>query len=276
MLSDFSLGPRYLHKTKNTEKLLKDLDIEIKNRIIRVGYIGDTGWIEQPSVHFRRKYFMKSRQKKDLVDFDETSMNSNKKEFEVFDVDFNLLIHKLNKVVGDRIYFGNIQSINLTDKKINMLDYRAEKYIYTYDKLISTIPLKYFIMSVEENIKEKKEIYESYDMTYVLVKKESLIDNKQFDFVYDIRDDIYSHRITKDDSNSDNVILDCFGSLNTSFLKNKFNNYINHKVLKNSQIISKSSIPQIENVTFIGRYGTWNREWKTEKVVDESIKNLES
>jgi len=32
------------------------------------------------------------------------------------------------------------------------------------------------------------------------------------------------------------------------------------------------TIDDLDDIKFIGRYGTWNRKWKTELVIEESIK----
>ena len=70
------------------------------------------------------------------------------------------------------------------------------------------------------------------------------------------------------------VVLDFFGEVNEEEIKSIPSlKFIDSKKMKNIQIISKESVPKIEGVSFIGRYGAWNRSWKTEKVIDEAVNN---
>jgi hypothetical protein len=124
-----------------------------------------------------------------------------------------------------------------------------------YSFLVSSIPLNVFCMltGLEDN-------YEAFDMTYVLVPN-SYFDMKDYDFIYDCRSDTISHRMTKD---KNGIVLDFFGE--------KTNLIYKYVCCKNSQIISRVDIPKIEDVKFIGRYGTWDRNYKTETVIDEAVK----
>lgn len=268
MGSQFSLGPRYLHKTTNSRAFLYDLGIKYSERTATVGYIDDSGWVNEPDIEFRKKYFMKSRGKTDLEGFDPSVMNGNKSKFEILDVDFNKLINKLDKETENRIQQGKVSKIDAENKSIQI-----ERGRYTnqlkYDHLVSTIPLKVFpwILQGDHEVKERQ--YESFGMTYCLVDEDEEFDVKGFDFVYDARTTSKWHRMTKD---NEGIVLDFFGELDEFELKAFVGSrYKNHKTLPNCQIVSHSKEPNMKDIKFVGRYGTWNRSWKTEKVIDEAL-----
>lgn len=270
MSSEFTLGPRYLHKTDNAESLLKELKIPYSDSIATVGYIDDSGWIDKPDLDFRQKYFLKSRgrgKNGSLEGFDPTVMNGNKSSFPILVIDFGELIAKLDDKVGNRLISGRVSSIDLDNMKleINRGNYRD---VLRYDHLVSTIPLNVFARIIDQEYLNSDE-YESYTMTYCLAVPSDLTDTKDFDFVYDARSDVDWHRMTKDNRG---VVLDFFGHREDLDLKGSVGNlYKDHKTLWNCQIVSKSDEPDISGIKFVGRYGTWNRSWKTEKVIDEAI-----
>lgn len=268
MGSSFTLGPRYLHKTQNSKAFLYSLGLKYSERTATVGYIDDSGWVNEPDVEFRKKYFMKSRGKFDLEGFDPTVMNSNRSRFEVLDVDFQKLITRLDDKMLNRIKQGKVSRIDTVNKVI-----QVERGKYTdqleYDHLVSTLPLKIFpwILEGDHEIKARK--YEAFSMTYCLVDNDDEFDTSSFDFVYDARSSTKWHRMTKD---KDGVVLDFFGELDKTELKAHVNSrYQDHKMLPNCQIVSQDKEPHMKDIKFVGRYGTWNRSWKTEKVIDEAI-----
>ena len=267
MGSKFSLGPRYLHKTINAKSFLYSLQIPYSERVIRVGYVDDDGWVDSPDIKFREKYFMKSRGQKTLEGFDSSVMNNNQTKFTVLDIDFAKLIEKLDEKIANRIRQGRITSINTALQTFEIARGRY-KEDFVYNHLVSSIPLSIFANSLENDHKLKEEFYSSYGMTYCLVEENDEFDTGQFDFVYDARESSKWHRMTKD---GDDIVLDFFGELEridlTGFVGDK---YIAHASLPHCQIVSKKANPNIKNVKFIGRYGTWNRKWKTEAVIDDA------
>jgi hypothetical protein len=265
MSSGFTLGPRYLHKTTNAKSFLYDLGLKYKERVATVGYIDDSGWVDEPDVEFRKKYFMKSRGRNDLDGFDPSVMNSNKSSFEILDVDFSRLIDKLYSDVSDRIINSRVTSINVDDNEI-LVEKNGVDFI-KYDHLVSTIPLNIFAKILQNNHKLKDESYEAFSMTYCLVNSD--FDTGNFDFVYDARKSTKWHRMTKDNKGT---VLDFFGEVEVKdLIRFTGDKYKDHKTLWNCQIVSKGKEPNIKGVKFIGRYGTWNRSWKTEKVIDEAL-----
>ena len=271
MSSAFSLGPRYLHHTDNSLNFLKELNIDYSTEEVKVGFLSDEGWVEDPDNSFREKYFLKSRNLKKLNSvYDSTVMNSNKRKFKILSVDFNDLIEELINKVKSRIINGRVVRINCEKKFFdieNINDDRIDRLYY--DELVSTIPLNIFCdISNECNYDLK-----SYSMTYVLVDK-SFYDLKDYNFVYDIRMNVRSHRMTLDPSG---IVLDLFGSISEKELKKLYKNYISSTIIPNAQIISRDDLKlNLKSVKFIGRYGTWNRSWKIDKVLDVAINDSKS
>lgn len=266
MKSNFNLGPRYLHDTQISRRFLNDLNIPINKSTIRISYLSDDGWIKSPDLDFRQKYYMKSRKTNSLEGFDSSVMNGNKNEFNILLVNFDEIIEKLQKEIGpDRFLKESVQGVNRNTKTIDTLNVNVR--FRTYDHIVSTIPIKYLNNMV--NPKMSDSVFESYDMTYVFT--DEFQDMEGYDYVYDIRSSTPWHRMTKERYG---IVLDFFGAIeNNSQEFDSIKNVIrDSKVLRNAQIISRDDITDLPDIKFIGRYGTWNRKWKTELVIEESIK----
>lgn len=258
MNSSFDLGPRYLHNKPCVIDFLKSLDIPVKESKIRVGYLDDSGWVENPNLEFRQKYYMKSRGVKDLTGFDPTVLNTNMSEFPICEVDFKNLILKLFEKVADRIYGRNVDKIDLVEQRIY-----AQDLTFKYDKLVSTIPLNIFSKLANLNIK-----LESTSMAYCLVP-EILFDLKQFDYVYDNRSDTCFHRMTR---TKRGIVCDVLEE-NLEIFKQVTSLPYTITILKNSQIISLEKDFELSGhpeIRFLGRYGAWHRRFKTETVIEEA------
>jgi hypothetical protein len=267
MASNFNLGPRYLHYTENAKSFLESLDYPIQRRLIRVGFISDDGWIDNPDEDFRKLYFMKSRNISHLVGYDSTVMNTNKKEFEVIDVDFQDLTKRLEEAISKkRFILGDITRIGIERKILDVSTACCGTKRLKYESLVSSIPLNIFYRHLEDDL-IKPDLH-SYHMTYALVNEE-IDDLKDFDFVYDIRTTTKHHRMTKAKLG---IVLDYFGVVNKEDLMRHFvSAYIDSRTLYNCQILPVEKILEFDNIKFIGRYGTWDRSWKTEKVIDEAM-----
>jgi len=262
MSSNFDLGPRYLHnKQPYVTNFLNSLHMSIKHRLIRIGYIDDSGWVSNPDLQFRQNYYMKSRGTTDISGFDNTVLNTNIKEFKVCDVDFKELVFRLFEDVSDRIYSGKVTKIDLQEQTISTDTNLSIKF----KNMVSTIPLKIFSSIANLNLDLK-----SSTMSYCLVS-DSFFDLKGFDYVYDARSSTYCHRMTKCKQGivcdvSDNNIF-CFLNAQDGFLP------LELKTVKNNQIISLDKDFELEKhpeIKFVGRYGSWHRRWKTETAIEEA------
>jgi len=248
MKSSFSLGPRYLHDTHYSRQLLNDLNIDIVESKIKIGYLSNKGFVT-PDNEFRKQYFMKSRNTNSLEHFDSSVMNSYKSEIDILKVDFNEIIEKLKtEVINEKVESVDLQS-NLINNTIK------------FEHIISTMPIN------KLNLFDYN--FQSFDMNYVQYK--IFEDLQDYDYVYDIRTSTKFHRITKD---SNFLICDYFNDVDID-TNNEY--YINHTKLKNAQILSVDFVKDLSNIKFVGRYGTWNRKWKTESVIEDAIefRNME-
>ena len=267
MKSNFNLGPRYLHDTEISRKFLTDISYPIEKSTIRIAYLNDQGWINQPDLEFRQKYYMKSRATNSLEGFDSSVMNSNKSEFDILLVDFDEIIKKLVTRIGaHRFIKGTVDALDDRNRILTVGMDKGHKY-YTYSSIVSTIPINFLNRSMMPPITTKP--FESYDMTYVFC--DEFQDLEGFDYVYDLRTTTSWHRMTREKYG---IVLDFFGRVEkVDKILDPIRPYIRDlKCLKNAQIISRDDIRDSGNVKFIGRYGTWNRTWKTEKVIEEAMK----
>jgi len=256
--SKFSLGPRYLEVTEFSEKLLNDLKIVCEKKIIKVGYwdANEVSFINEPSEEFRVEYFKKSRGA-EKFDGDITCMNSEKQELTVFDIDLKDIVESLKKKLVSRIIYNKVEKININQRSLSLEG--TDKSFY-YSKLISTIPMKIFL-----HLAGKKKELLSKAVTYVLLE-DNFFDMKSFDFVYSPYTDY--HRITK---TKEGLVVDLLGEHSGEECKKKFDNvYKDSAILFGTQIINIDKLPKYKNVTFPGRYGAWNRKYKTEQVVKEA------
>lgn len=263
MSSHFPLGPRYLHNTSDSIKFLLDLGIVPKLRIIKVGYWDDkTSKVldKIPNKTFVKKYFEKSRGGAKLNDA--TAMSSKLSSFEVLEVDFNEIIERLVAHLGaqSRLLIDSVKAIDFVKREVLL---QSEKTL-SYDTLVSTIPLNVFlkISGLPCNLK-------SSPITYVWTK--NTMPKTEYDYIYVPDQKILHHRITFDEKGQ---ILDVYGHHTKEKMAEHYGeHFIDCYTLWNAQIISIDEPPCIEGVKFVGRYGTWCREWKTEKVIEEAKKN---
>lgn len=244
--SNFNLGPRYLHKNKYTEKFLNDINLKYKEKTINIGYVNELGELCIPDENYRQQYYMKSRHLDNLDRYDSSVMTSFKNSFEIYDIDFKLLIDKLSNV---EYINSNIENINLQEKSINNK--------LNYEKIVSTIPLKVFNNMTHFT----EEIFLKQDMIYIKSDYYD-IDISDYDYVYDIRKHKPWHRVSKDNG----YVYDlCSYSFEFPF------KVLDLKELVGSQIISTTNDYKLNDVLFLGRYGKWKHNIKIEDVIQKSM-----
>jgi hypothetical protein len=252
----FDLGPRYLEDIPESRKFLTLLNIPIKQRTIYVGYKNCKNiTYKKYGQDKAKKYYHKSRGISE--DPQQTFMNDQKSKMQVLDVNFKSLINKLEEQLTNRIIPANILKIDLNEKEII-----TDNGIFEYSELVSTIPLNVFLKFIQK----PNESYKTQDITYVLLNK-NFINMDDFDFVYCCDDEPY-HRLTL---TNEGIIADVLGSKTQEEIKKFFPKYIDYKVIKGIQIISGKPLYNYEDIKLFGRYGTWDRTYKTEKVIQEAM-----
>ena len=257
--SDFPLGARYMHVNQNNAKLLKDLNMNVPKKIIKVGYgeIANDNFFEVLKVddNFRKNYYLKSRDEKSLSGFNETVMNSNHSEFECFDVDFGVLIETLTEAVKDRIIIEKVTEIDFVNDQVII----NQKYLA--DKVVSTIPLP-LLCRLTDLLKVFSSEFKSKDMSYYWFANKKN-DYKQ-NFVY-IGGDYPAHRITFYENGA---CCDVIG--NKKFSKKQFGWTKKIKVPRNQIVESGweshlvALLKAVFHIDCTGRYGSWDRKIKIE------------
>jgi hypothetical protein len=260
MAAEFAIGPRYLHDTPESRKLLQDLGLPIEVFVVKVGYFYNGWHTNTPSKDFREQYYMHSRGTMD--GFDSTSMNSGKQSFNALRVDFKKMIELLVQELEeqDRLVKGKVEKIDI-DKSQMHLDGGHGNPTIDYNELVSTMPLNIFCKLA--NIPFDAQTIQT---TYVLVPAKDLDMAVHEDFVYVVDKRKPFHRVTFDKFR-ELAVCDCLGWLDEDEVQRRFPTHIKFMPMANTQIIPIAAPPELPNVKFIGRYGTWSRGWKTEKVI---------
>jgi hypothetical protein len=110
--------------------------------------------------------------------------------------------------------------------------------------------------------------FKSEAMTYVWLKRGDA--ECDFDYIYYPFEQTPHHRITVDDKG---LICEWFGKHTPEECKAAYGeDYVDSQILYNAQIIPCSKPIKADRTLFVGRYGTWNRHWKTETVIEEALK----
>jgi hypothetical protein len=259
----FQLGPRFLHLTEYSLVFLHDIGFDV-DRIerfeIKVGYICDEGWVDVPDIEFTQNYYLKSRNTASLNGFDGTVMNKGDRKFIALHVDFTEIIDRLRVHLTNRIIVKRVTSIDTQHRAVV-----ADGAVLDYESLVSTIPLDVFCkLASIHNVS-----LQSSSMAYYLTDRD-FFDLRGFDFVYDCRTTSSFHRLSRDKSG---VVLDLIES--RKFTKSddpRSSQILNSFILKNAQIMPLKEPIIVEGVKFAGRYGTWNRRWKTEVVIEKAMR----
>lgn len=262
MASHFPLGPRYLHKNEYSLKFMQDIGLPIEVIKITTGYQTSSEVLSEiPSQEYKQEYYKKSRGRQDLLGFDDTAMSSGKNNFEAIKVDFEKLIKLLVEKLQGRLISGKVQEI-LAEKKMIVTD----QEIYEYDAIVNTMPLNIF-SKIYNGAFPAADNFKCEAITYVWLKPQA---KGGFDYVYVPDKTIKHHRITYDEKG---LICEWFGQHSKEECKQAYgDDYIDSQILYSAQIIPFEKPINADGVVFVGRYGTWNRHWKTEKVIEEAIK----
>lgn len=269
MASKFSLGPRLLHINSGTEKLLKELKLPTTKKQISVGY-GFPVTTMFPMKGFRKQYYIKSRNIKDTDadNLEESVMTENKNYYSVYGIEMDTLATALAKEVNEN---------NILQEQITKIDIQ-QKVIYTktnkykYDKIISTIPKNIFLELANISNDDLK----SSNTTFVLTSYlKSLYIG--YNYIYASNSEVPFHRMTKLDK--EQLVFELSEKYNIEDLEKYFIRegldikIIDSVTIPNAQIITNNTISNIPDITFSGRYGTWNHGIKVEDVIQEAARN---
>lgn len=269
MANQFQLGPRYLHKTEFSIKFLQDLNVVVEDLHIKTGYqTVKNRYIDiMLDLDYKQRYYMKSRGLKTLEGFDDTAMSSGKSSFTALKVDFTLLIQKLIIALEGRIILDKVQIIDSKNKEITL----GSGTVLKYEKLVNTMPLNIFssmLVRSEDVAFPFPETFKSQSVTFILLTPES---NPGYDYIYVAAKSYPHHRLTFTDKG---VVAEWFGIHSEEQCKKEYKDrYVDSKILYGSQIIPINFVYDLKDIKLVGRFGTWNRHWKTEKVIEVAMED---
>lgn len=132
----FPLGPRILHKTPDTEYLLKDLGVKAEPRIFRIGYLEDGGVYSTPPPGFRERYYKKTR---GVPNPSPSSMSDGQNTIIGWDLNEISLIDTLSRRVAH--FRGRVLRVVDLVKELVVVDQIEKPRFLNYDKVYSTLPL---------------------------------------------------------------------------------------------------------------------------------------
>jgi len=252
----FQTGPKYIHCDEYSEKLFNDIGLYLPKRKIKVGYFYNGKLNDTNTDENKKLYFEKTRGENSTPY--SSVMTSNKKEYECYDVDMNIVINHIINLLRNTIYLEKIDNINIEKKYLSINNFNIE-----YDNLISTIPKNVFLfLSKEYELANK---YISHPTTFILKKDMNVCpfnDFEGYDYVYVSEKKYPFHRITK---TNEGIVYEYKGD----DIK-KTENEIDREVLKVGQLIQNEEIVEFNDVKFFGRYG----KWKHNILINDLIKEL--
>lgn len=250
----FSLGPRLLHCDNYTKRFLFNLKCSPKIKHIKVGYFYNDTINDTNTEENRLKYFKKTRGENEPYS---SSMSGNLNEYDAYDIEDYELVHLMLQTTENKIIRDKIETIDITNKKITTLTDQ-----YSYDNIVSTIPLNVFLFLSGNSDLAKQ--FKSFPTSFFLIDKlDYWFDNTkifdEYDYVY-VSDEKYPfHRITK---TLEGYVLEAKGNAEIR--------HINKFVLPTGQLIHNDINLKFDSIKFFGRYAEWNHSIK----INELLKKI--
>jgi hypothetical protein len=262
--SSVPLGPRFLHKTPETAKLLSDLDFDAKERTVRVGYYYENQLSDKCPAQKIREYYLKTRGvQTDTVPH--YVMTDKQSKFKVFDIDISSIVDVLTENV--EIKYDEITAIH---SQIQMLESSSDIYAYRY--LVSTVPLPDFARMI-------KPVAPTIDVDYRQIlyslarSKDPEIWENDYDYIYFPELDVPFARVTK--LTQPHCVYEYVYDKNLSPL------FFDYSMLPESKSVSNTvqkygkitagdgfeDLKKFVQVFFVGRYAEWNADLRIEDVL---------
>jgi len=254
--SSFQLGPRFVRHNKHLIRLLNDLKIKFKTKIIRTGYYDGEHILDKMNYHLARKYALTTHNSK-LVS--ENFMNDGLTEMEVLDFKMKDLIKLLTAKVKNRIINANVVSTNNYTRLLLLSNNKKLQY----NKLISTIHYINLcsLLGKLDNVKCK-------DIYFYYTKKAPIkFDKNKFSFIYCITRNLPFNRITVC---KDYFVLESTDELTAT--EKKYYKITQTECLKNCKINNMYELIKFKNITPVGRYATLDNEKRIHTVIDDIVK----
>jgi hypothetical protein len=258
----FQLGPRLLEVTQATTTFLKKLNLPTNEKKINIGYrIGDFT-SSSKNENFAKQYALKTRDQENV----DAVLSGNKDVLTVFDIEYDLILKKLEDKVKDRIILDKITSIDLENKKVNIVKY--PDFPCCWDEMVNTLPINLFCNLSKFDLQRD---FTAFHTTFVKVKP-----TEYTKFFYRVYDYIYSIDTVWHRCNifKDHAVLE---------IKGKFDPQLQYQIEYNGfEILDKITIPFaqmkysykdltqiIPSITNVGRYACWDHSIKMEQIIEQ-------
>jgi hypothetical protein len=253
----FPLGPRFLHKSKDTEALLRRLGFPITTKEIFIGYkIGDDvrNYVTD---EFKEQYVIKSRGTSKV---EGSFLSGGKPSFTAYDVS-QVAIGKslLTKCLDiakpadrNQVIINNIK--NISGKKII-----TEKSVFYADNIISTIPLGALLNIVSDASVRFSLSASASEIVHFYLTSEKGKD--VFDYIYSVTDVWYRKTYAPE--------LDkwVYETHEPEKFESEFSDKIVDKISLRTQIPRSLNLKELGNIKLVGRYAQMNHSIKTENVI---------
>lgn len=262
-LNKFDLGPRLLEVDEYTTSFMNKLNFDCETKQIKIGYIDENDFVLDFVLDkFKIKYANKTRE---LLpsEIHNSVLSSGKNTLTVFDIDYNIILEKIENICNDRIIIDKITSIDIDNNEIS-----SNINKLSYNNLINTIPITIF--NKISNISDKQHDFTAFNTTFFKCKYDNYLSElkEKFNYVYSVSS-THWHRCNLLD---DYVVFEVKGS--TNILMDKYK-VLDKVTIPYAQI--KYSYNDIKNtgnrIIHIGRYAQWNHSIKMQQIIGNYEKN---
>ena len=254
-MSDTGLGPRILEVNEFSSALLDDLGYEdLPTKTAKIGYMVWGQYVNELTDELKLEYYKKSRYLSELKEPPKSVMSDGKKEIVYYDINWVDLVNRLIIELKNDPIIGTIHSIDTSHREV-----KVDSNIFKYDTLINSLPAPlFFKLSYLEP--EQKLTY--VPKTFIIT--ESFFNMGDFDYVYFPGDEVPYHRVTK--LNDGKVAVEFTTPQHKDELLEDWPEAIDAKTIFAGQIQSGNP-GHIDNVYYVGRFGCWDHDLKTDDVV---------
>ncbi len=263
--TSFPLGPRILEKTEETDQLLEELCIDAKPREYHIGYYSDRLY-SRPPEGFREKYYLKTRGRSNPSS---SSMSSNRNVIIGYDLDEIDLLSQLIprcKIIRRRIgEINDLEKYIRLDpmKKIIQTEDSEEPSYWSYNTLISTIPLYNYIGLTGHYIN-----LQALD-TYFFYVETNVDATRGFDYIY-IANEGPIHRVTRIEQNryvfesTSGWALSCLG-VEPGYMPS--GSLLDYDCVRYCQIVDSLGVRELNGTHMVGRYAQWDHGVKIDTIL---------
>ena len=268
-LNESTSATMLLHDDDNTRALLKDLKICYSSKKHEIRYTFDSEtMVNELTVDQKKKLIRKKltdvNDLPNVIDMplQDLTLSTNDNFINVLNVNSFVLFNALFNKLKDRIIIDKVKKIDITRKLIDCADVS-----YEFKHLVSTLPA--YVFNYLANVEDK---LEAKSITIVLCDKKPLRSN-DFDLLYNGDTNASWNRVNK---LGNKFLYELTGEIDiTTNIKtlNDFKDCEIYSVIhRNNSLIKTKEIKHHDNVTFIGRFATWNHSYKIHHAIRDAIK----